>query len=161
MSFIFCQHMLLFWNSIVVNWWPVLHLYYVAMPNIIIKRLVKLNQMMQKDWRKNCCQQKGKMLCCWIIVSVQAPCTRVLTQGYFRLALLFNCCKWLYRIRYISSQKLYLESSCDCKELALLWPIAKYMIIPCLFLHTYAQLQFMDFQRDGQWCPRCCEEDLV
>ena len=29
--------------------------YYVAMPNIIIKRLVKLNQMMQKDWRRNCC----------------------------------------------------------------------------------------------------------
>ena len=25
---------------------------------------------------------------------------RVLAQVYFRLALLFNCCKWLYRIRY-------------------------------------------------------------
>ena len=48
MSFIFCQHVLLFWNSIVVNWWPVLNIYYVAMPNMIIKRLVKLNQMMQK-----------------------------------------------------------------------------------------------------------------
>ena len=41
---------------------------------------------------------------CWIIVLVQAPCTRVLAQGYFRLALLFNCCKWLYRIRYIGSR---------------------------------------------------------
>ena len=49
------QHMVLFWNSIVVNWWPVLNPYYVSMPNIIIKRLVKLNQMMQKDWKRNCC----------------------------------------------------------------------------------------------------------
>ena len=40
---------------------------------------------------------------CWIIVLVRAPCTHVLAQGYFRLALLFNCCKWLYSIRYISS----------------------------------------------------------
>jgi hypothetical protein len=32
---------------------------------------------------------------------------------------------------------LYLESSCDCKELALLWPIIKCTIVPCLFLHNH------------------------
>ena len=45
---------------------------------------------------------------CWIIVLVRAPCARALAQGYFRLALLFNCCKWLYRIRYISSYPAWL-----------------------------------------------------
>ena len=34
--------------------------------------------------------------------------------------------------------KLYLESSRDCKELALFRPIAKYTIVPRLFLQTRA-----------------------
>ena len=56
------------------------------------------NYRVHRLWKK---MQKCAM--CWIIVLVQAPCARALAQGYFRLALLFNCCKWLYRIRYISS----------------------------------------------------------